>query len=62
MCKSCSSLDVFSFLPAPGTPDFIVRIRPCDAVAEPARRSLHVIVGRASEAFQEGIRPFRLLA
>lgn len=62
MCQSCLSVDVFSSLPAPGTPDFIVCIRPCAAVAEPAWRGLHVIVGRASETFQEGIWPLRLLA
>lgn len=48
-------------LPAPGTPHLIVRIRPRTAVAEPAGRGLHVVVGGASEALQEGVGPLRLL-
>lgn len=48
-------------LPAPGTPRFVIHIRARAAVAEPAGRSLHVSVGGASETFQEGVWPLRLL-
>lgn len=48
-------------LPASGTPRLVVRVRPRAAVAEPAGRGLHVVVGGASETFQEGVGPLRLL-
>lgn len=47
--------------PASGTPHLVVCIRSRAAVAEPAGRGLHVVVGGASEAFQEGVGPLRLL-
>lgn len=48
-------------LPASGTPHIVICIRPRTAVAEPAGWCLHVVVGGASETFQERVRPLRLL-
>lgn len=56
--------DVVGFpasVPASGTPQLIVCLQPRAAVAEPAGRGLCVVVGGASETFQEGVRPLRLL-
>lgn len=52
----------FTFLRASGASDFIICLRASAAVAEPAGRGLHVHLGGASETFQEGVRPLRLLS